>query len=611
MSEECTNSALNVESPPQKRRRTKVRWEVIQTFPDVDAYKKWMEMKAPAEQVVRGPLQSTEDGDKRIFKCTYSKKRGWHPCPYKLLTFFPRGSTEVEISWNGEAHFHSQLSTDNQLAVSTPSIDAKTRACIEKCVNDGLKPTQILRKLRCEGFLVPTAKQLANCIAYIRKKQGTSGGFTSADLTTWVNLHSEVPSGLDTAFVADHFVTIEGSIAPKAAFGVVITTPRLVRLMGEEPFAKNGCLHTDATYKLLWQGYPVLVAAVSDHNHKTRPVAISVTTNEDGDAFTFLLKALQQTVEKITGHKYCPSVVMADGASAITVAVRRIFGTNCLRGMCWAHTIRNVDKEIDKIADKGAQTEVREGVRLLQLASSENQFQMAASLWYDWLSVREHLLPFRDYFWQQWMGELQGWYEGFSKLHPSTNNGLEAINKTLKASYTLRDRLPLQRFLDKAKEAAEEWSFSLQREGFQNEKTIHLSEWTQAWQWQAEQPNIVQQEGTEIFFVPSASFSGGSNFQQLAHEYFLCFSQSNFGSWENYRRLTTAAWILGYSSNPNGREMLCTCPVFVKKRLCKHSLGFQIMRGDVVAPTQAKTVPLGQKRKRGRPKKASSALVRD
>ena len=107
MSEECTNSALNVESPPQKRRRIKVKWEVIQTFPEVDAYKKWMEMKAPAEQVVRGPLQSTEDGDKRIFKCTYSKKRGWHPYPYKLLTCSWKSkagigvATEVEVSWNG------------------------------------------------------------------------------------------------------------------------------------------------------------------------------------------------------------------------------------------------------------------------------------------------------------------------------------------------------------------------------------------------------------------------------------------------------------------------------------------------------------------------------
>ena len=81
---------------------------------------------------------------------------------------------------------------------------------------------------------------------------------------------------------------------------------------------------------------------------------------------------------------------MADGASAIIVAIGRIFGTNCLRGMCWAHTVRNVDKEIDNIADKGAQSDVSEGVRLLQLASSENQLQMAANLWNDWLFVREY-----------------------------------------------------------------------------------------------------------------------------------------------------------------------------------------------------------------------------
>ena len=181
----------------------------------------------------------------------------------------------------------------------------------------------------------------------------------------------------------------------------------------------------------------------------------------------------------------------------------------------------------------------------------------------------------------------------------------------LKASYTLRDHLPLPRFLDKAKEATEEWSSSLQREGFQNKRTIHLSEWTKAWQWQANRPHIVQIEGTKICFVPSASISCQANIQELTAEYFQCFSYKNFGSWENYKRLTTSAWMLGYSSDPNEREMLCTCPIFIKKRLCKHSLGFQIMRGDIDAPLQAKTVPLGQNRKRGRPKKASSALLRN
>ena len=42
------------------------------------------------------------------------------------------------------------------------------------------------------------------------------------------------------------------------------------------------------------KGYPVLVAAVSDYNHKGRPIALSVTTSEEGDTFTFLLKALQK-----------------------------------------------------------------------------------------------------------------------------------------------------------------------------------------------------------------------------------------------------------------------------------------------------------------------------
>ena len=106
---------------------------------------------------------------------------------------------------------------------------------------------------------------------------------------------------LDTSFVANHFVIVEGSATPKVAFGVAIATPRLVCVMGEEPFVKSGCLHIDATYKLLWQGYLVLVVVMLDCNHKTRLVAISFNTNEDGEVWTFLLKAFQQIVEKIIG----------------------------------------------------------------------------------------------------------------------------------------------------------------------------------------------------------------------------------------------------------------------------------------------------------------------
>ena len=141
--------------------------------------------------------------------------------------------------------------------------------------------------------MVPTTVQLAHCVAYICRKQETSSGFMSAKLTSWVNLHSQIPSNLHGAFASDQFISIEGDIAPNATFGAVITTPRLVRIMREEPYTRSACLHIDATYKLLWQGYPTLVTAVSDSYHKIRLVTILVTTNEDGDVFAFLPKVVQ------------------------------------------------------------------------------------------------------------------------------------------------------------------------------------------------------------------------------------------------------------------------------------------------------------------------------
>ena len=52
------------------------------------------------------------------------------------------------------------------------------------------------------------------------------------------------------------------------------------------------------------------------------------------------------------------------------------------------------------------------------------------------------------------------------------------------------------------------------------------------------------------------------------------------------------------------------CPRFMKKNICKHTVGMEIWLGMCDAPAMAKTVPIGQKRKRGRPAKAKPALIR-
>lgn len=53
----------------------------------------------------------------------------------------------------------------------------------------------------------------------------------------------------------------------------------------------------------------------------------------------------------------------------------------------------------------------------------------------------------------------------------------------------------------------------------------------------------------------------------------------------------------------------CTCPTYLKFNVCKHLLGMKIRLKQVEVPVEAKLVPLGQKRKRGRPTKARKVLI--
>ena len=53
----------------------------------------------------------------------------------------------------------------------------------------------------------------------------------------------------------------------------------------------------------------------------------------------------------------------------------------------------------------------------------------------------------------------------------------------------------------------------------------------------------------------------------------------------------------------------CTCSQWAKEYVCKHVVGMALRIDLAKAPSKAKTVPIGQKRKRGRPSNAAKALV--
>lgn len=54
--------------------------------------------------------------------------------------------------------------------------------------------------------------------------------------------------------------------------------------------------------------------------------------------------------------------------------------------------------------------------------------------------------------------------------------------------------------------------------------------------------------------------------------------------------------------------MKCSCVDFLKHHKCKHMIGIAARLKYTTIPIEAKSVPLGAKRKRGRPGKTKSAL---
>jgi len=84
--------------------------------------------------------------------------------------------------------------------------------------------------------------------------------------------------------------------------------------------------------------------------------------------------------------------------------------------------------------------------------------------------------------------------------------------------------------------------------------------------------------------------------------------QKRDGKWrdfDDFKSWRTELWTITVTSS----GVKCTCPFYTKNGQCKHALGIQIRRKEVSVPTEAKCIPLGQKRKRGRPAKTKKARI--
>ena len=104
----------------------------------------------------------------------------------------------------------------------------------------------------------------------------------------------------------------------------------------------------------------------------------------------------------------------------------------------------------------------------------------------------------------------------------------------------------------------------------------------------------------------SSSSTEGSRLQDKAKERFLQRGVPDCPTFGSFVKTRTSCWILEEKDG----EFFCDCFEGIKGRLCKHSIGMMYFVGKLTAEEDVRSVPLGSKRKRGRPAKNRHCLTR-
>lgn len=427
---------------------------------------------------------------------------------------------------------------------------------------------------------------------------------SAEDLRAYFEQMKAVPDDEDTPFVLDYDMKLTRGkpnphklIPDKVVFTAVFSTKRLLKNAGN-------ILHADGTYKLMSNNFPLLVFGSSDMARAFHTLAVAMTSNENTHAYEFSMRAIKQAVEKFHNHQLKIDFLVADAFEAIANAYYEIWpdGKNVI---CWFHVHKNVQ---ERTRSSPHNDQILSDLGMLQRCPNEQSFNKLSSLFLSkWAPIEAN---FTEYFRNQWLqASHKKWYEGIAFFVPSTNNCLESTNNRIKDDFGLRHRCSLGAFKGKLASMLNHLSCEY-RDKVKNVQTkvpLKKELWKSAYEWALVTKNatVVKDKKNgmthyyfhcgEIDTIPAADFKAYNKmaydtFDEFAAKYFLIRKVSVPLDPEKFQQAT------------------CTCINFMKEYTCRHVVGIGLRMKIINMP--AEHMPITPAGKRGRPKKAAPALVR-
>lgn len=267
---------------PKKKKKEDVKWSFVKKFDNRD--KAEVAVKAEGTWSLHYQHQ-TEEGKMKYYRCNIMKRRG-PQCSAKMYLLIESTSDSVVMYTTDAGHDHDEKT------VTAPShgLSDALKAEINKLFELKMKPKAIMQHLsEMTHINLPKLSQLRNYLSDRRRAVYGQPSISLGELEAWILSLKTLPQDPHKVFVIAN--EIDASDEMKPAFRFAIPTKHLIGI------AKDvSVVHADATYKIIWQGFPALVCGTSDKNRKFHPLCLGVTTNEQKEDFKVMFEGLKERI---------------------------------------------------------------------------------------------------------------------------------------------------------------------------------------------------------------------------------------------------------------------------------------------------------------------------
>lgn len=286
------------------------------------------------------------------YRCNMMKFRG-KQCEAAVYLLYNSTDTSVKFYRADSIHTHLQ---DDYKDNAVKKISGQVEVEIRRMFDDRFKPKAILSNLVKNGLQPPSKAKLTTFLSKLRKEKFGNDRINFGLLDKWLKEKNIIPDDEHEPFVVDYNIQIDDQNEMNSAFRFFVST-KLVFGIGK--FSEK--IHTDATYKLIWQGYPLLLVGTTDSNRRFHPIGTCVSTNERSADFEFMFRTMKNSLIEIFDFHMNPRVLICDAAKSIQCihnGFKSVFGDRDNIIMCWAHIRRNVVKNLPRfLRDKKKQSE--------------------------------------------------------------------------------------------------------------------------------------------------------------------------------------------------------------------------------------------------------------